>query len=374
MINFEENLEIFCINKVLPYAKEFDQNDDISKQAILDLFSLGYFEGIAGEKYNYDTWSNVDIGLTNKVIGKYSPALRTLLTVHGMALISLKRWGRKQLKNEYINRMASGDYICSFALSEPLAGSDANSIQTSAELVDDYYIVNGTKDWISFSNIANGFLTFVLVDNQPTCMLIDSDVEGLVIEKLSSMSANRGTGMGRLKFNNCKVPKENIVGGVGNGINLVALYALDFGRFTVSWGALGIASRCLELTADRVKNRVQFGKALEAHDLVKKIMTEMIVSVKNMELLSFSAAKLRDSKSLDSIFESWCAKYYNSKMCVEISSNAQQLFGGVGFLSDLEINRLHRESKVLEVIEGTTQIHELVIAEEYMKKFANHSV
>lgn len=368
MEEFEKSLEQFCEKNIIEQAKKYDKDEEISKKLIRKLFKIGYFQGIAGNKFGFEDWNNEQVGIANKVIGRYSPALRTFLTVQGMCLLSIKKWGSRKQKEKYIDNLANGDYICSFALSESEAGSDANNIQSTAiELDDNYYEVNGTKQWISFASISDGFLTFVKINNKPTCILIDRNTEGITIDYFKNTSANRGTGMAKITFNKCLVPKENIIGEIGNGINIVALFALDFGRFTVAWGALGIAERCLELAIKYSLTRKQFEKSLNNHDLIKKILTEMIVSVKNMELLSMSAARERDKGNPNYMFESWCVKYFNTITCSQVSDKAIKLFGANGLIYDSEINRLNRESKILEIIEGTTQIHELTIATEYIR-------
>lgn len=368
MEEFEKSLEEFCDKYIIEEATLFDKNEEISKNLIHKLFELGYFQGIAGSKFGFQDWNNEQIGIANKIVGKYSPALRTFLTVQGMCILSIKKWGSKKQKEKYINNLARGDYLCSFALSESEAGSDACNIQSTAiDFDENYYEVNGEKQWISFASLSDGFLTFVKIDNKPTCILIDRNTEGITIDYFKNTSANRGTGMAQLTFNKCLVPKENIIGGIGSGINIVALFALDFGRYTVAWGALGIAERCLELAIKHTLTRKQFEKSLNDHDLIKKILTEMIVSVKNMELLSVSTARKRDKSDLNYMFESWCVKYFNTITCTQVSDKAIKLFGANGLFYDSEINRLNRESKILEIIEGTTQIHELTIATEYIR-------
>ena len=188
--------------------------------------------------------------------------------------------GSQIQKERWLGKIASGETIAAFALTEPEAGTDVQNIKTSVVAVDDHYILNGHKQWISFGQIADLFLVFGQLDGKPTAFLLERDMPGLSIEPTFGMSGLRATMLAELHLKDCQIPKENIVGGIGFGLISVALFALDLGRYSIAWGCVGMGQACLEASIQHTSVRKQFGIYLKEHQLIRQMISEMMVNVK----------------------------------------------------------------------------------------------
>nr|WGD91958.1 acyl-CoA dehydrogenase family protein [Bacillus subtilis] len=168
--------------------------------------------------------------------------------------------------------------------------------------------------------------------------------------------------LGEIKFSHCRIPKENLIGRIGTGLSHIALSCLDYGRYTIAWGCVGLAQACLEHSLHYARTRKQFGSAIGENQLIQKMLTEMVVQVKVARLLCINAGELKDEGSPDSIMETWNAKYYASSMAVKVANDAVQIHGANGCSGDYPVERYYRDAKINEVIEGTSQMHEVMIA------------
>lgn len=361
---FEDKVEKFCQDELKISPLRGNQNFKISKEILAKLFRFGYFKGLVTKELNGEEWDELKIGIFNEILAKYSPQLRTFLTVQGMVIYSVARWGNKNLKENLLPLLLDGRYICSFALSEQGAGSDISSLTCKGIESENNILVSGEKTWISYGEVADGFLTFIKVNDRYCSIIIDNNPESILVTQIDEITSYESTFMANLKFTDCSVPQNRILGNIGLGLNLIAPYALDYGRYSVAWGSLGLAERIFNLTIERLQTREQFGNKLSDIDLIKSDIANMIVSLMNMRSRCEAAASSRKSKSSNTVMEDWCAKYYCSKECHKIANKALQLGGAWGMLNN-ELNNLCREAAALEIIEGTSQICELEIANQY---------
>ncbi|MGG1149681.1 acyl-CoA dehydrogenase family protein [Bacillus wiedmannii] len=364
----KEKFKRFAETKVLPYAKENDIKERINPTVVKDIAEMGYLGSMISKRYGGKQWDNITIGLLNEEIGKCCSAARVLLTVHGMVAVAISRWGTAEQKGKWLKLLADGKKIGAFALSEPEVGSDAKNVQTLGVEEGEYIVLNGTKKWITMGQIGDVFIIFGQLNGLVTAFLVEADTPGFSMKPMKGLLGTRGSMLAELHLNDCKIPKENIIGKEGTGLTHIGLSCLDYGRYTVAWGCIGIAQACLEASIKYASERKQFGDFLSSNQLIQKMITEMTVNIKAARLLCYQAGYLKDQGSPDSIMETWNAKYFSSIMASKVANDAVQIHGGNGCHDSYPIERYFRDARINEIIEGTTQMHEILISREAFRQ------
>jgi alkylation response protein AidB-like acyl-CoA dehydrogenase len=303
----------------------------------------------------------VTVGMLHEEIGRGCSSVRSLLTVHGMAALAVLKWGTPEQKRSLLPRMSSGDLIAAFALTEPQAGSDIRGIAARADEASDHFVLNGRKSYITFGQIADLFLFFAMAEGKPVCLLVPAGSPGLSITPMNGMLGTKASMLAELHLQNCPVPKENMIGRTGFGLSHVAASCLDFGRYSVACGCVGLAQACLDASTRYARERKQFGAPLNEYQLIRRMMTEMIANVEAARLLCYRAGYSKDRGKLESIAETWVAKYFASTTASKAADNALQIHGAYGFTPQSPVQRYVRDAKVMEIIEGSTQMHEIWI-------------
>jgi alkylation response protein AidB-like acyl-CoA dehydrogenase len=358
-----EGIKNFTNSEIRPSDNDFKDNRGISKELINKLALKGYLATTFPSKYGGLELDPVYYGLLTEEIGKACIATRSLLTVHTSIVgETLLKWGNKNQKGKWLPLMASGNIIGAFALSEPLAGSDAKSIQTSYIEKNDKFIINGAKKWITLGGIADLFIVIAVNTGKITAFLVERNFKGIKTIPIKGLMAGKGTHLSEIKFDNVEVPKENVIGRVGNGFECVVSTALDHGRYSIAWAGVAIAQESLEAMITYSRKRSQFGKKLRSFQLVRGMIADAVTKIHAARALCLRAGELRKSKDPDSIIETTIAKYFTSKVAVKITNDALQVHGANGFTNDYKVERLFREAKVLEIIEGSSQIQQEIIA------------
>lgn len=358
----QEVFRAFVKEKVVHCASKYDQEERISLALIKELSQRGYLGAVLPQEDGGLGKDMITWGLLNEEIGRGYTSLVSLLTVHGMVALAILKWGSKEQKELWIPRMSAGKTIGAFALTEPNVGSDAKSVETSATISGDAYILNGNKKWISFGQIADLFLVIGHVEGKNCAFLVEKDSPGFSTTPIQGMLGLRGSMMTELYMKQCLIPKENIIGNIGFGISHVAASALDFGRYTVAWGCVGLGQACLEACLEYTNERKQFGKYLKDHQLIQQMITDMITNVKAARLLCYHAGYLKDKRSQGALMETLIAKYFASTMATKVASDAVQIHGANGCCSSYPLERYMRDAKMMEIIEGSTQIQQISIA------------
>lgn len=366
-LDWQEKFREFADREVAPHAARNDREERLEPSIVQALIDTGYIGSMIPRDYGGMGLDNVTIGVLNEEIGRTCSGTRTLLTVHGMMALALLRWGTKEQKQHWLPKLAKGEVIGAFALSEPDVGSDAKSVKTTAVLDGDEIVINGTKKWITMGQIADVFLVFARHEDQPTAFIVEADRAGFSRTSITGMMGSRGSVLAMLHFDNCRIPKDHMVGKPGTGLSHVALACLDYGRYTVAWGCIGLAQACLEASVRYAKTREQFGAPIGDNQLIQKMITEMVVQIKAARLLCYHAGYLKDVGDPDSIMETWNAKYLSSVMSTKVALDAVQIHGGNGVHQDYPVERFLRDAKINEIIEGSTQVHEFLIAKNVMR-------
>ena len=353
----------FVDEQIIPHAAQWDQKRYTPEILIEEMAQRGYLGAVLPIDYAGSSMDMITFGFLNQEIGRGCSSIRSLLTVHSMVSYALYKWGSHTQKANWLPQLASGKKIAAFALSEPQIGSDAKNIETTAIRVGDSYYLNGQKKWITYGQIADVFLVFAQYEGNPTAFIIEKDYSGLSIEPINNIVGVRASMLAELKLDNCQVPLENLVSKPGFGFSFVANTALDYGRYSVAWGCVGISQACLEACLRYTMRRKQFGVYLKEHPLIRQLITEMVTNIKAARLLCFNAGYLKDNGHSKSISEISIAKYFASKIASQIAHDSVQIHGANGCSQEFAVERYWRDAKIMEIIEGSTQIQQLTIAE-----------
>ncbi len=304
-------------------------------------------------------------------LSKVSAVVGVILSVHtSVGTNPIMYFGNDEQKNRYLPKLASGEYLGAFCLTEASSGSDAGSLKTRAVKKDDHYVLNGSKMFITNGGEADVYIVFASTDPSKgtygiSAFIVDKDTPGLVIGKDERKMGLHGSRTVELSFDQMKVPLENLLGEEGGGFK-IAMANLDVGRIGIAAQALGIAEAALEAATGYAKERVQFGKPIAAQQGVGFKLADMATAVEAAKLLVYRAAQLR-AEGLPCGKEASMAKLFASKAAVEGSIEAVQVFGGYGYTEDYPVERYFRDAKVTEIYEGTSEIQRIVISKHLMK-------
>src|SRR5436305_4018826 len=262
----------FVEQSIAPHANRYDQEEHIPLELIKQVAQQGFLGALLPQEYGGAAVDMLTFGLLNEELARGCSSVRSLLTVHTMVALSILKWGSRQQKEQWLPKLALGETIAAFALSEPDVGCDASNVQTSATLAGNTYILHGHKKSITFGQVANVFLVFTHCEGKPTAFLVERDSPGLAVTPLSGMLGTRASGLAELQLEGCRVPKEHLVGKVGAGFAFVASSALHYGRYSVAWGCVGLAQACLDATLAYTSQRKQFGAYLKEHQLIRQMV------------------------------------------------------------------------------------------------------
>jgi glutaryl-CoA dehydrogenase (non-decarboxylating) len=352
----------FVDREVQPRATQHDRTGEFSPDLVRELAAAGYLGMVAPAEPRGPAPDPIALGLLCHEVGRACASTHSLLTVHSMALSALLRWGTDEQREAWGARLVAGGAILAFALSEPGSGSDAASLETAAVRTDAGYELTGTKKWISFGQLADVFLLFARLDDGITAFLVERDGPGLTVLPIEGLSGCRGAMLAELRLESCRVPASAVVGRPGTGWQWVAATALDTGRYCVAWGCVGLAQACLEASLAHAGRRQQFGRPLAEHQLVQAMIADMVVEIDAARLLSHRAGRLRAAADPDAMMATSIAKYHAARTANRVASDAVQIHGAPGFVETSPVQRHWRDAKIMEVIEGSTQIQQVVIA------------
>ncbi|MBW4617796.1 MAG: acyl-CoA dehydrogenase family protein [Cyanosarcina radialis HA8281-LM2] len=362
----------FVNDEIIPYADWCDREEHTPPNLIQKLAEKEYLGALIPTEFGGSNLDPIAYGLLNEEIGRGCSSLRSLLTVHSMVARAVLKWGSRSQKEYWLPKLATGEVIAAFALSEPHVGSDAKSIETTAKLADNSYVLNGQKKWITYGQIADVFLVFAVCEGQYCAFLVEKDRPGLAIKSISVMVGVKASMLAELHLDDCVIPSDNLVGKPGFGFAYVASSALDWGRYSVAWGCVGIARACLEASLKYTDARQQFNVYLKEHQLIRQMISEAIANIKAARLLCYQAGYLKQVGDPKSIQETSIAKYFASVIANKVASDAVQIHGGNGCSSEYSVQRYWRDAKIMEIIEGSTQIQQITIADYGYQEFLNN--
>ncbi len=360
----------FADQEIRPRAGEFDQNEELPEDMIFKMAERKLLLASLPEEYGGLGLDPVYYGFVTEEIGKACCSTVGLITVQcSLAGETLLKWGSKTLKDKWLPLMASGKKIGAFALSEPEIGSDASSVRTNYQPSENGFILNGRKKWISFGEIADFFIVLASCAGQHTTFLVEREFDGVKTSPIRGLLGRRASHVAEIEFNDVFVPEENIIGTLGSGFTYVVGTALDHGRYSIAWSGVAVAQEALEAMVTYSRKRKQFGKKICEFQLMQGIIADAVTKVHAARALCIKAGELRRQGDNSAIVETSIAKYFTSKVAMEVTTDAVQVHGGNGCLNCYPVERLFREAKVLEIIEGTSQIQQQIIAKYGLRQY-----
>ncbi|MEO5330690.1 MAG: acyl-CoA dehydrogenase family protein [Magnetococcus sp. YQC-5] len=359
----QEEFKAFVDAEIIPYANQWDLEEKLPTGTVQAMAAKGYLGAMVPKEHGGGGMDSVTFGLLCEEIGRGSASLLSLLTVHGMVCQALVIWGSEEQQRTWLPRLAAGELIAAFALTEPNIGSDAKNVETRVtQLQAGSYILNGEKKWISCGQIADLFLVFGQLDGKPVAFLVEKACLGFSRSPMTGLLGFRAAMLASLSMVECVVPEENMVGRPGFGFSHVAGAALDHGRFCVGCGCVGLARACLEASLEYTDQRKQFGVALREHALIQRMIADMITHIEAARMLCLHAGRMKDDRNPRSIMATSTAKYFASTMAARTASDAVQIHGANGCGQDFSVQRHFRDAKIMEIIEGSNQIQQTIIA------------
>lgn len=354
----------FAKDEVRPLAAYFDKGNGVGRDLIGRMAQLGLLGAPLPVKYGGGGAGPLEWGQITCETGKACCSVRSLLTVHTSVVgETLSRLGSETQKQRWLPAICAGKAIGAFALSEPETGSDARSVQTTYTKSGNEYVLNGKKKWITFGNLADFFMVLAGDAGNMTAFIVERDQPGVHTSPIEGLIGNRGSHIAEIRLDNVKVLPEAVVCGEGLGFTHVVNTAMDFGRHSIAWAGLALAEEALECMVAYARTRKQFGVPIGSTGAIRAMIAEATVSVHGARQLCERAAAMRAAAHPENVNETIIAKYFTSRAAVEITNHAVQLHGANGCSSDYTVERLMREAKILEVIEGTSQVLQGVISD-----------
>jgi alkylation response protein AidB-like acyl-CoA dehydrogenase len=364
----------FAHAELLPGVIERDNAQSFPADAVKKMGELGFMGMMTSPDYQGGGMDTISYALAMEEISKIDASASVVMSVNNSLVCwGLEKFGSEAQKQKYLTRLASGEIIGAFCLSEPEAGSDATSQRTTAIDCGDHYLLNGTKNWITNGNSASVYLVMAQTDVAKghrgiNCLIVEKGMEGFIVGKKEDKLGIRGSDTHSLMFTDVKVPKENRVGEDGFGFKF-AMKTLSGGRIGIAAQALGIASGALEFAAKYATERKAFGKAISEHQAIAFKLADMATKVEAARLLVLKAAWLKD-QGLNYDKESAMAKLYASDVAMEATVEAVQIHGGYGFVKEYHVERLMRDAKITQIYEGTSEIQRIVISRAILDEMA----
>ncbi|MBW3110400.1 acyl-CoA dehydrogenase [Bacillus sp. MCCB 382] len=359
----------FAETEIQPFIEKMEEGE-FPREILNKMAELGLMGITIPEKYGGSEMDFTSYIIAIHELSKVSATIGVILSVHtSVGTNPILYFGNEEQKQKYLPKLASGEYLGAFCLTEPSAGSDAKSLKSRAEKRGDHYVVNGSKVFITNGGEADTYIVFATTD--PTkgsrgvsAFIVEKDTPGLVIGKDEHKMGLHGSRTVQLTFEDMKVPAENLLGEEGEGFK-IAMANLDVGRIGIAAQALGIAEAAFDYSTAYAKERVQFGKPIAAQQGIGFKLADMATAVEGSKLLVYRAANLR-SNNISCGKEASMAKLFASKTAVEVSTEAIQVYGGYGYTKEYPVERLFRDAKVTEIYEGTSEIQRMVIGKNLL--------
>ncbi|MED3549454.1 acyl-CoA dehydrogenase [Cytobacillus praedii] len=357
----------FAQAEIAPFIEKMEQGE-FPREILRKMGELGLMGIPIPEQYGGSEMDFTSYIIAINELSKVSATVGVILSVHtSVGTNPIVYFGTEEQKQKYVPKLASGEYLGAFCLTEPSAGSDAGGLKSKARKDGDHYIINGSKVFITNGGEADIYIVFASTNPELgskgiSAFIVEKDTPGLVIGKDEHKMGLHGSRTLQLSFEDMRVPAENLLGEEGQGFK-IAMANLDVGRIGIAAQALGIAEAALEAATGYAKERVQFGKPIAAQQGIGFKLADMATSVEAAKLLIYRAADLRQ-RGVKCGKEASMAKLYASRTAVEVTTDAIQVFGGYGYTEDYPVERYFRDAKITEIYEGTSEIQRIVISKQ----------
>jgi len=374
---FTENMKMvrdvargFAEKEIKPVVMKYDESQEFPSEIIAKLGELGFMGIIFPPEYGGAGFGYLEYVTIIEEISKVDPSIGLSIAAHNSLCSNhLYSHGNEEQKRKYLPDLAAGRKIGAWALTEPTSGSDAGAMRTTATKDGNHYILNGSKNFITHGSV--GSLTIVMAITDKTkgkkgisAFIVENNSPGFIVSKKENKLGMRCCDTSALAFDNCRVPKENLLGEEGTGFTQ-ALNILDGGRISIASLSLGIAQGALDASVKYAKERRQFGKPIGDFQAIQWKLSEMATQIEAARLLTYRAAFKKDNGG-DVSMESAMAKYYASEIAAQATGEAVQIHGGYGFIKDFPVEKFYRDVKLVTIGEGTSEIQKIVIARDIL--------
>lgn len=361
----QDTIHKFADEEIVPVAADYDKKGEFPRDIFNKLAGLGFMGTPIPEEYGGAGFDYISHAIVAEEIGRADSSMRGTYSVQvSLVELPILKFASEEQRKKYLPKLASGEWIGCFGLTEPDAGSDPASMASTAKEDGDFYVLNGQKTWITNAGIAD--LAIVYAKTAPeagargiTAFFVERGFDGFSTRDLHDKLGLRASNTGEIFLEDCRVPKENVMGEVNKGFK-IALGTLDFGRYTVAAGCVGAAQGCIDICKQHAKQRIQFGKPIASFQLVQQMIADMVVECEAGRLLVYRAGHLKN-KGVVNTRETSIAKYYCSEMVNRVAYKAIQIHGGYGFSGEYPVERFYRDARINTLYEGTSQIQQLII-------------
>ncbi len=357
----------FAQNEIAPLAREYDEEEKFPRKQLNGLGELGILGMIIPEKYGGAGFDSVSYALALEEISKADASVAVIVSVtNSVCCYPILSWGTEAQKQKYLVPLAKGEMLGAFCLSEPQAGSDASNLKTHAIENGDFYVLNGTKSWVTNGGEAGVYLVMAATGEnngrkEISAFLIDGETEGLAVSSVEHKMGQRASKTTEMSLTDVKVPKENLLGGVGNGLK-VAFSSLDNGRIGIASLSVGIAQAALDEAKNYAKDRIAFGHPIADFQAIQFKLADMTTNTEAARLLTLRAAAMKDANHTQTGIYASMAKLFASENANKVCAEAVQIHGGNGYSRHYNVEKYYRDARITTIYEGTSEIQRIVIS------------
>ncbi len=360
----------FAEKNIRPVVMKYDESQEFPMEIIKQLGELGFMGVIFPEEYGGAGLGYVEFAMIVEELGRVDPSISLSVAAHnGLGTNHIFRFGNEKQKKKYLPDLIAGRKVAAWGLTESSSGSDAAGMKSFAEKKDGYYLLNGSKTFITHGTVGETAVIMAVTNKEKgkkgiSAFILEKGMEGFIVGKKENKLGMRASDTTQLTFDNCKVPAENLLGAEGEGF-IQAMQILEGGRISIAALSVGLAQGALDAALKYSQERKQFNKTLSEFQATQFKLAEMAVNIDAARLLTMRAAAMKD-KGLPNQKEAAMAKLFASEIAEKASSEAVQIHGGYGFIKDYPVEKFYRDVKLLTIGEGTSEIQRIVISRELL--------
>lgn len=370
-IMIRNTIREFVEKNIRPVIMEYDESQKFPMEIMQNLGELGFMGILVPEEYGGAGLGYTEYALIIEELSKVDPSVALSVAAHnGLCTNHINLFGNEQQKKKYLPDLASGRKIGAWGLTEAVSGSDAAGLKSNAVKEGDYYVLNGSKQFTTHGTVGETYVVMAITNKDAgkkgiSAFILEKGIEGLIIGKKENKLGMRASDTTQLAFENCKVPKENLLGEEGLGF-INSMQVLEGGRISIAALSIGLAQGCLDACLKYTNERKQFGKFLSEFQATQFKLAEMHTNIEAARMLTYRAAWMKD-KGIPNTKEAAEAKLFASEIAEKAASEAVQIFGGYGYVKEFPVEKFYRDVKLLTIGEGTSEIQRIVIAKDLLK-------
>jgi len=372
-LEMQEIARMIAQERMKPVSEQYDKDGTFPWDIVEVMRQSDLFAILVPEEYDGISGKVMDLAVVTEELCTVDAGISLAFGATGLGMYPILLAGSEEQKQKYLPQIAAGEQLAAFALTEANAGSDASAIETTARKDGDHYILNGTKQWITNGGEAGIYTVFAMTDRSrgargASCFIVEKDTPGFSFGKKEDKMGIRASSTRELIFEDCRIPKENLVGREGTGF-ITAMKVFDKSRPMVGAQAIGVARGAFEAAARYSKERRQFGQPISSFQAVQFMLADMATQIEAARALVFQTARMIDSGARRYAKESAMCKYFASDVAMKVTVDAVQILGGYGYMKEYPVEKMMRDAKILQIYEGTNQIQRGIVASNLLKEF-----